>query len=93
MELFLLKFHKKEQRLEGIANYKTFDQQLNTGILSVNGYMKEGVAYIRFRDQKGAVIADGALSTDNGNVILDKQHCLICCLIMQCYTDKYFVKT
>ncbi|CAI9685322.1 hypothetical protein [Elizabethkingia anophelis] len=60
---------QKGTKVEGIANYKTFDQQLNTGILSVNGYMKEGVAYIRFRDQKGAVIADGALSTDNGNVI------------------------
>ncbi|OPC37963.1 hypothetical protein BAX99_04180 [Elizabethkingia miricola] len=60
---------QKEAKIEGIANYKTFDQQLNTGILSVNGYVKEGVAYIRFRDQKGAVVADGALSTDNGNVI------------------------
>ncbi|HAY3542650.1 TPA: hypothetical protein JRX92_000984 [Elizabethkingia anophelis] len=60
---------QKEAKIEGIANYKTFDQQLNTGILSINGYVKEGVAYIRFRDQKGAVVADGALSTDNGNVI------------------------
>lgn len=56
-------------KLEGIANYKTFDQQLNTGILSVNGYVKEGMAYIRFRDQKGATVADGALSVDDGNII------------------------
>ncbi|AQX09717.1 hypothetical protein [Elizabethkingia ursingii] len=60
---------QKGTKVEGIANYKTFDQQLNTGILSVNGYMKEGVAYIRFRDQKGVVIADGALSTDKENII------------------------
>ncbi|HFK5571502.1 hypothetical protein BAX97_08085 [Elizabethkingia meningoseptica] len=56
-------------KIEGIANYKTFDQQLNTGILSVNGYVKEGIAYIRFRDQKGVVVADGALSMNDGNVI------------------------
>ncbi|MCT3960139.1 hypothetical protein HZQ27_13560 [Elizabethkingia anophelis] len=56
-------------KLEGIANYKTFDQQLNTGVLSVNGYVKEGIAYIRFRDQKGATVADGALSVDDGNII------------------------
>jgi len=60
---------QKGTKVEGIANYKTFDQQLNTGILSVNGYVKEGVAYIRFRDQKGAVLADGALSVDEGNII------------------------
>nr|WP_233174336.1 hypothetical protein [Elizabethkingia sp. ASV34] len=56
-------------KLEGIANYKTFDQQLNSGILSINGYVKKGVAYIRFRDQKGSVVADGALNTDDTNII------------------------
>lgn len=60
---------QKGTKVEGIANYKTFDQQLNTGILSVNGYVKEGVAYVRFRDQKGGVIADGALSVDDNNIV------------------------
>lgn len=60
---------QKGTKVEGIANYMTFDQQLNTGILSGNGYVKEGVAYVRFRDQKGVVIADGALSVDDSNIV------------------------
>lgn len=56
-------------KVEGIANYKTFDQQLDSGVLSVNGYIKEGIAYIRFRNQKGSVVADGALSTDGDNTV------------------------
>lgn len=60
---------QKESKIEGVANYKTFDNKLNSGVLSVNGYLKEGIAYIRFRDQRGNIVADGALSQEEGNII------------------------
>ncbi len=56
-------------KIEGIANYSTKDEQLDTGMLSVNGYVKDGIAYIRFRDQNGASIADGTLSSAGANTI------------------------
>ncbi|AQX90544.1 MULTISPECIES: hypothetical protein [Elizabethkingia] len=56
-------------KVEGIANYKTFNNSLDTGVLSVNGYVKNGIAYIRFRDQKGNAVADGALSPEGKNTI------------------------
>lgn len=56
-------------KIEGTANYSTKDEQLDTGLLSVNGYVKDGTAYIRFRDQKGQSIADGTLSSSGKNTI------------------------
>ncbi len=56
-------------KIEGIANYLTYDGQLNSGMLSVNGYVKNGVAYVRFRDQKGNAIADGAMQYEGNNVV------------------------
>jgi len=56
-------------KIEGTANYSTKDDQLDTGLLSVNGYVKDGIAYIRFRDQKGASIADGKLSNAGKNTV------------------------
>lgn len=56
-------------KIEGIANYSTKDDQLDTGMLSVNGYVKDGIAYIRFRDQKGTSIADGTLSSAGANTV------------------------
>ncbi|MDX8569346.1 hypothetical protein OZ668_15200 [Elizabethkingia sp. HX XZB] len=64
-----LDISQKSENVEGVATYKTFDQRLNTGILSVDGYVKEGIAYIRFIDQRGSVVANGALSMDNNNVV------------------------
>ncbi|MDR6460500.1 hypothetical protein J2786_003634 [Chryseobacterium vietnamense] len=54
-------------KIEGTANYKTNNDQLDTGILSVNGYVKGDTAYIRFRDQKGQTIADGILFPSGSN--------------------------
>ncbi|CAH0191161.1 hypothetical protein [Chryseobacterium sp. Bi04] len=54
-------------KIEGTANYKTNDDQLDTGLLSVNGYVKGDTAYIRFRDQKGQTVADGILYPSGSN--------------------------
>jgi len=56
-------------KLEGTANYRDFNGNLDSGVLSVNGYVKEGIAYIRFRDQKGAAVADGAMHYEGNNVV------------------------
>lgn len=54
-------------KIEGTANYKSNNDQLDTGILSVNGYVKGDTAYIRFRDQKGQTVADGILYPSGSN--------------------------
>lgn len=54
-------------KIAGTANYKTNNDQLDTGILSVNGYVKGDTAYIRFRDQKGQTVADGVLYPSGSN--------------------------
>lgn len=71
----ILKFELEHsgRRITGIANYKTFDGQIVTGILSVNGYVSFGKAFIRFRDQRGNNVADGVLSFNSNQVILFKQ--------------------
>ncbi|OJV45858.1 MAG: hypothetical protein BGO40_07410 [Chryseobacterium sp. 39-10] len=56
-------------KLEGTANYKDFSGQLDSGMLSVNGYVKDGIGYLRFRDQKGATVADGAVHYEGNNVV------------------------
>lgn len=61
------------KKLEGIATYKTFNGQINTGVLSVNGYILLGKAFIRFRDQRGNTVADGVLSFISNRVMLFKQ--------------------
>ncbi|OPB91368.1 hypothetical protein [Elizabethkingia ursingii] len=60
---------RKGHKIEGIANYKTLDHQLDSGVLSVNGYTKDHKAYIRFRDQKGGSVADGILSKEGEHII------------------------
>lgn len=60
-------------KIEGIATYKTFDGQINTGVLSVNGYIALGKAFIRFRDQRGKTVADGVLSFNSQQAMIFKQ--------------------
>lgn len=60
-------------KLEGVANYKAYDQQLDTGMLSVNGYVKDGVGYIRFRNQRGNAVADGSISFQSQDVMVFNQ--------------------
>ena len=60
-------------KIEGIATYKTFDGQISTGVLSVNGYVAFGKAFIRFRDQRGNTVADGVLSFNKNQTMLFKQ--------------------
>lgn len=60
-------------KIEGIATYKTFDGQINTGVLSVNGYIALGKAFIRFRDQRGKTVADGVLSFNKNQAMIFKQ--------------------
>ncbi|WP_255577419.1 hypothetical protein [Elizabethkingia sp. JS20170427COW] len=56
-------------KIEGTSTYQAFDDSLNSGLLSVNGYVKDGIAYIRFRDQKGNPVADGALHYEGKNIV------------------------
>lgn len=56
-------------KLEGTATFTTFDGSIQSGVLSVNGYTKDGIGYIRFRDQKGNIIADGTLKKSNTNTL------------------------
>lgn len=60
-------------KIEGIATYKTFDGQISTGVLSVNGYVAFGKAFIRFRDQRGNTVADGVLSFNSKQAMIFKQ--------------------
>lgn len=59
-------------KLEGTASYSTFDNSLSTRIVSVNGYVKNGVGYIRFRDSKGNAIGDGTLSKSGNNIVFNQ---------------------
>lgn len=56
-------------KLEGTATYSAFDDSVSSGVLSVNGYVKNGVGYIRFRDGKSNTVADGALHYQGKNVV------------------------
>ena len=40
---------------------------------TVNGYVKGGVAYIKFKDKKGSVVAEGKLNVDGEDTIVFKQ--------------------
>ena len=61
------------KKIEGVATYKTFDGQISTGVLSVNGYTLLGKAFIRFRDQRGNILADGVLSFNSNQMMIFKQ--------------------
>lgn len=66
---FKMEITQSGSKIEGTANYKSYDQQLDTGLLSINGYVKGGRAYIRVRDQRGNTVADGSLDkTDNATI-------------------------
>lgn len=56
-------------KLEGTASYQAFDDSVSSGILSVNGYVKNGIGYIRFRDSNANIVADGALHYEKKNVV------------------------
>lgn len=60
-------------KIEGVFNYSTYDGQLATGMLSVNGYVKGTVGYLRFRDQKGNTVGDGNINFQNGSTLHFKQ--------------------
>ena len=60
-------------KMVGVATYKTFDGQISTGVLSVNGYTALGKAFIRFRDQRGNTVADGVLSFNANQAMIFKQ--------------------
>ena len=60
-------------KIEGVSVYQTNDGQLNTGLLSVNGYTKDNLGYIRFRDQKGNVVADGSINFKETGTLHFKQ--------------------
>ena len=60
-------------KIKGVATYKTFNGQISTGVLSVNGYTALGKAFIRFRDQRGNTLADGVLSFNSNQMMIFKQ--------------------
>ncbi|MET7036078.1 hypothetical protein [Elizabethkingia miricola] len=60
-------------KVEGTARYNTYGNKAKSVTLSVKGYVKGKTAYIRLRDQKGSVIADGTLGIDGEDTVLFKQ--------------------
>ncbi|MGJ1448619.1 hypothetical protein ACR79S_19630 [Sphingobacterium spiritivorum] len=60
-------------KVEGKARYMTFGKKAKTVTLSVNGNIKEDIAYIQFKDQKGTVVAKGTLSIDGEDTLIFKQ--------------------
>lgn len=59
--MMTMELTQNKAKLEGIANYKANSGDLDTGILSVNGYTKDGIGFIRLRDQKGNTLADAEI--------------------------------
>ncbi len=70
----ILSFEMKQTgtKLEGTAKYTAFDNSVDTGIISVNGYTKDGVGYVRFRDSNGNTLADGTLKKSGTNTVFDQ---------------------
>ncbi|WP_407479341.1 hypothetical protein [Elizabethkingia miricola] len=60
-------------KVEGTARYNTYGAKAKSVTLSVKGYVKGKTAYIRLRDKKGSVIADGTLGIDGEDTVLFKQ--------------------
>ncbi|MDV4101285.1 hypothetical protein CMT19_09540 [Elizabethkingia anophelis] len=60
-------------KVEGTARYNTYGAKAKSVTLSVKGYVKGKTAYIRLRDQKGSVVADGTLGIDGEDTVLFKQ--------------------
>lgn len=67
--IFTMNLTQSQAKIEGVANYKTNDGQLDTGMLSVNGYAKNGIGYLRFRDQRGNVLADGTIKFTDAQTV------------------------
>ncbi|WP_278555155.1 hypothetical protein [Elizabethkingia bruuniana] len=60
-------------KVEGTARYNTYGAKAKSVTLSVKGYVKGKTAYIRLRNKKGSVIADGTLGIDGEDTVLFKQ--------------------
>ncbi|MGJ1431024.1 hypothetical protein ACR79M_03215 [Sphingobacterium spiritivorum] len=60
-------------KVEGKARYMTFGKKTKTVTLSVKGNIKNDIAYIQFKDQKGTVVAKGTLSIDGEDTLIFKQ--------------------
>ena len=60
-------------KVEGTARYNTYGAKAKSVTLSVKGYVKGKTAYIRLRDKKGSVVADGTLGIDGEDTVLFKQ--------------------
>lgn len=60
-------------KVEGTARYNTYGAKAKSVTLSVKGYVKGKTAYIRLRDKKGSVLADGTLGIDGEDTVLFKQ--------------------
>ncbi|HFK5566186.1 TPA: hypothetical protein ACG0AB_001669 [Elizabethkingia anophelis] len=60
-------------KVEGTARYSTYGAKAKNVTLSVKGYVQGKTAYIRLRDKKGSVVADGTLGIDGEDTVLFKQ--------------------
>ncbi|AJW62811.1 hypothetical protein VO54_01329 [Elizabethkingia miricola] len=60
-------------KVEGTARYNTYGAKAKSVTLSVKGYVKGKMAYIKLRDKKGSVVADGTLGIDGEDTVLFKQ--------------------
>ncbi|HAY3535191.1 hypothetical protein [Elizabethkingia anophelis] len=60
-------------KVAGTARYSTYGTKAKNVTLSVKGYVQGKTAYIRLRDKKGSVVADGTLGIDGEDTVLFKQ--------------------
>ena len=70
--LFTIQITRIKNKIEGTAEYNFYNKSQRSGLLSVNGYAKGNIAYLRFRDGRGLAIADGKLTIKN-NVLMFTQ--------------------
>ncbi len=71
--ILTMELTQTKSKIEGVANYKSSDGQIDTGMFSVNGYAKNKVGFIRFRDQRGNVVADGTIKFKDPQTLEFKQ--------------------
>jgi hypothetical protein len=67
--ILTFKIEHLNSKISGTAEYVLYDDSQKSGLLSVNGYVKNNIAYIRFRNQKGQTIADGSLKKNETGLI------------------------
>ncbi|MDX8569359.1 hypothetical protein OZ668_15265 [Elizabethkingia sp. HX XZB] len=59
-------------KIAGEVICKVSDQENNINTLLVEGHVRYGIAYIRFRDTQNEIITQGVLNRKNNNIIFNQ---------------------